>query len=94
MQYRILAGTTYSRAKSSIETAHQVWCLLDNVGGGSLLGTASQSLSEGGGAEREQIGGVDIVYLKNVLLKFLDAAATGRTDQVGPWLGPGRTACL
>lgn len=70
--------------------AHQVCCLLDNVGGGSLLGTASQSLSEGGGAEREQIGGVDIVYLKNVLLKFLDAAATGRTDQVAPLLALGQ----
>lgn len=64
-------------------------CLLDDAGGGSLLGTASQSLSESGGAEREQLGGVDIVYLKNVLLKFLDAAATGRTDQVGPPLALG-----
>ncbi len=51
-----------------------------------MLGT---SLNEGeasnggsGGAEREQIAGVDILYLKNVLLKFLDAAAAGRTEQV------------
>ncbi len=30
------------------------------------------------------MAGVDILYLKNVLLKFLDAAAAGRTDQVPP----------
>lgn len=81
---------TNNHATPSVIMAHQVCCLLDNVGGGSLLGTASQSLSEGGGAEREQIGGVDIVYLKNVLLKFLDAAATGRTDQVAPLLALGQ----
>jgi hypothetical protein len=59
-------------------------------GGGSLLGTphAGAEAAErgggggGGGAEREQMAGVDILYLKNVLLKFLDAAAAGRTDQV------------
>ncbi len=30
------------------------------------------------------MAGVDILYLKNVLLKFLDAAAAGRSDQVPP----------
>ena len=32
--------------------------------------------------DRDHIGGVDIVYLKNVLLKFLDSLASGRTEQV------------
>lgn len=45
---------------------------------GSRQATASAT----GGPEREQIGGVDIVYLKNVVLKFLDAQANGRADQV------------
>lgn len=36
--------------------------------------------------QREQLPGVDILYLKNVLLKFLDSAAAGRTEQVcDPW---------
>lgn len=66
------------------------------AGGGSLLGDAAGS-EDGDRAwrppsrhgsmafapEREQMGGVDILYLKNVVLKFLDAQAAGRTDQVG-----------
>ncbi|KAK9811082.1 hypothetical protein WJX73_001251 [Symbiochloris irregularis] len=64
-------------------------------GGGSLLG--DEAASDDGSAswrgppnrqgsmamvpQREQLGGVDIVYLKNVVLKFLDAQASGRTDQ-------------
>ena len=34
-----------------------------------------------GAGNRELLAGVDIVYLKNVLLKFLDAATAGRFDQ-------------
>lgn len=34
-----------------------------------------------GGHSREHMEGVDIVYLKNVLLKFVDAHAHGRTQE-------------
>ena len=67
------------------------------AGGGSLLGDEglgeeagpwrgafppSRQSSTSHMPEREQMAGVDIVYLKNVVLKFLDAQAAGRTDQV------------
>lgn len=32
--------------------------------------------------QREEIKGVDIIYFKNVMLKFLEANSAGRTDQV------------
>lgn len=54
------------------------------AGGGSLRGVADAN-GEGSGmvnGDRELMAGVDIVYLKNVLLKFLDAATAGRFDQV------------
>ena len=55
-------------------------------GGGSLGGTGpleddSASAPFANGSYREHMDGVDIVYLKNVLLKFVDAHAHGRTQE-------------
>jgi hypothetical protein len=53
-------------------------------GGGSLRGVADmlseQAAAANGG--REQLPGVDVLYLKNVLLKFLDSIVLGRIEQV------------
>ena len=51
-------------------------------GGGSLRGVADAFAETPTNGQREQLPGVDILYLKNVLLKFLDSAAAGRTEQV------------
>ena len=51
-------------------------------GGGSLRGVADTFAETPTNGQREQLPGVDVLYLKNVLLKFLDSAAAGRTDQV------------
>lgn len=53
------------------------------TGGGSLRGVADAFAETPLNGQREQLPGVDILYLKNVLLKFLDSAAAGRTEQVG-----------
>ncbi|KAK9917759.1 hypothetical protein WJX75_007885 [Coccomyxa subellipsoidea] len=50
-------------------------------GGGSLRGVADAFAETPTNGQREQLPGVDILYLKNVLLKFLDSAAAGRTEQ-------------
>ena len=54
-------------------------------GGGSLRGAAAFDDDSGtpaaNGLHREHMDGVDIVYLKNVLLKFVDAHAHGRTQE-------------
>ena len=59
-------------------------CWVCLAGGGSLRGVADANGEAGGmvNGDRELMAGVDIVYLKNVLLKFLDAATAGRFDQV------------
>lgn len=54
-------------------------------GSGSLRGTGAFDDDSGtpnaNGSHREHMDGVDIVYLKNVLLKFVDAHAHGRTQE-------------
>ena len=51
-------------------------------GGGGLHGlTAGGSLGD-----REAMNGVDMLYLKNVLLKFVEAHALGRLAEVPPLL--------
>lgn len=54
-------------------------------GGGSLRGAGAFDDDSGtptaNGSHREHMDGVDIVYLKNVLLKFVDAHAHGRTQE-------------
>lgn len=57
---------------------HVVWM----PGGGSLRGVADAFADTPTNGQREQLPGVDVLYLKNVLLKFLDSAAAGRTEQV------------
>lgn len=57
-----------------------------NVGGGSLRGVADSFAEHPSNGDRDHIGGVDIMYLKNVLLKFLDSVASGRSEQVSPRL--------
>ena len=57
--------------------------LVPLTGGGSLRGVADAFAETPTNGQREQLPGVDILYLKNVLLKFLDSAAAGRTEQVG-----------
>jgi hypothetical protein len=52
------------------------------AGGGSLRGVADAFAEQPANGDREHIGGVDIMYLKNVLLKFLDSMVSGRTEQV------------
>lgn len=53
-------------------------------GSGSMqamrLGRAS-SIQSDASLPREHVAGVDIMYLKNVLLKFIDAHAHGQTQQ-------------
>lgn len=55
-------------------------------GGGSLLGMGDKAdvAAPGAGAAgppREAVAGVDVLYLKNVLLKFLDAYVHGRSGE-------------
>lgn len=55
-------------------------------GSGSLRGVNGTPFDDDSGTPRENgarenMGGVDIVYLKNVLLKFVDAHAHGRTQE-------------
>ncbi len=57
-------------------------------GSGSLRGVNTGPFDDdsgtptaNGGHSREHMQGVDIVYLKNVLLKFVDAHAHGRTQE-------------
>ncbi|KAL0020506.1 hypothetical protein WJX79_001917 [Trebouxia sp. C0005] len=57
-------------------------------GSGSLRGVNNRAFDDdsgtptaNGGHPRELMEGVDIVYLKNVLLKFVDAHAHGRTQE-------------
>ena len=52
------------------------------AGGGSLRGLADAFAEQPVNGDREHIGGVDIMYLKNVLLKFLDSLVSGRSEQV------------
>ena len=67
------------------------------AGGGSLLETspsmrengasngwqgASLSRSSSAAGLAEQLGDTDVLYLKNVVLKFLDACTAGKTEQV------------
>ena len=58
------------------------WQVQNRVGGGSLYGVADGGQNRGGGGEGVQkVGGVDLVYLKNVLLKFLEAVVAGKTAE-------------
>ena len=43
----------------------------------------SLSRSSSGAGNLEQLGDTDVLYLKNVILKFLDACTAGRSEQVG-----------
>lgn len=52
------------------------------AGGGSLHGLTDSFAEHPANGDRDHIGGVDIMYLKNVLLKFLDSLASGRIEQV------------
>lgn len=57
--------------------------VLGGAGGGSLRGVADSFPEHAAtNGDRDHIGGVDIMYLKNVLLKFLDSVASGRSEQV------------
>ena len=59
-------------------------------GSGSLRGAGPFDDDSGtpnaNGSHREHMDGVDIVYLKNVLLKFVGAHAHGRTQECGTLL--------
>jgi len=58
--------------------------LFRNRGGGSLYGAADEEMAaEGKGdeAQRPELKGVDIVYLKNVILKFIEAAVRNNSAQ-------------
>jgi hypothetical protein len=61
------------------------WQVQNHVGGGSLYGVADERNSVGrrggGGEVGQKVGGVDWVYLKNVLLKFLEAVVAGKTAE-------------
>eukprot|EP01026_Neomeris_dumetosa_P031539 TRINITY_DN25001_c0_g1_i5.p1 TRINITY_DN25001_c0_g1~~TRINITY_DN25001_c0_g1_i5.p1 ORF type:complete len:886 (+),score=217.23 TRINITY_DN25001_c0_g1_i5:115-2658(+) len=53
-------------------------------GGGSIHGVADGLGQNGDGfteAVRNRMGGVDLVYLRNVLFKFIEALATGRQSE-------------
>ncbi len=47
-----------------------------------MHGIADSFAEHPSNGDRDHIGGVDIMYLKNVLLKFLDSVASGRSEQV------------
>lgn len=60
-----------------------------------MRGVADAQIEQASNGSREQMAGVDILYLKNVLLKFLYSMASGRIEQVrcifsimlsAPWL--------
>jgi hypothetical protein len=62
------------------------WQEQNKVGGGSLYGvadTANGALASAspGGAKREAVAGVDLVYLRNVVLRFLEAVMAGKTAE-------------
>ena len=60
-------------------------------GQGLSNGTPRPSLSRSSsaaGLPEEQMASVDLLYLKNVVLKFLDAFMAGRSEQVPPAAAP------
>ena len=54
---------------------------LGAAAGGPEASTAGGGGSASGAAPRGKMEGVDIVYLKNVLLKFMEAAVTGKVAE-------------
>lgn len=67
-------------------SAHPKWQEQNRVGGGSLYGVADAAVEAAaqqpvGAAQREAVNGVDLVYMKNVVLKFLEAVMAGKTGE-------------
>ncbi|WIA17304.1 hypothetical protein OEZ85_014171 [Tetradesmus obliquus] len=67
--------------------AAQKWQAQNKVGGGSLYGVADSAveaaarLPVGSCSQRDVVGGVDLVYVKNVVLKFLEAVMAGKAAE-------------
>ena len=55
----------------------------DNGASNGWQGASSLSRSSSAAGMAEQLGDTDVLYLKNVVLKFLDACTAGKSEQVG-----------
>lgn len=72
------------RRPSSGSSTPQRWQEQNKVGGGSLYGVSDTTVAAataGSTAKREAVAGVDLVYLRNVVLKFLEAVMAGKTTE-------------
>jgi hypothetical protein len=60
------------------------WQEQNKVGGGSLYGVADAAVAaaaRAAPASRDSLSGVDIMYVKNIVLKFLDAVVAGKVAE-------------
>jgi hypothetical protein len=81
VQNRVGSGALYNIADGSLGGEQ-----LQQQAPGSPYGPRHSNGSLGGGAAaagpgRDKVAGVDLQYLRNVLLKFLEAVAAGRTAE-------------
>jgi hypothetical protein len=81
VQNRVGSGALYNLADGS-PGAEQLQ-LQQGQGPGSPYGPrhSNGSLGGAGAGGRDKVAGVDLQYLRNVLLKFLEAVAAGRTAE-------------
>lgn len=79
-----LANGGNTRRPSSGCSTPRRWQEQNKVGGGSLYGVSDTAVAAAAGAavaKREAVAGVDLVYLRNVVLKFLEAVMAGKTAE-------------
>lgn len=77
------ANGSQPRASSGCSTPRR-WQEQNKVGGGSLYGVSDAAVAMTAAAtssKREAVAGVDLVYLRNVVLKFLEAVMAGKTAE-------------
>lgn len=72
-------SSMHGGADTQLRTSSGKWQLQNKVGGGSLYGLSDESGS--GQFSSELVGGIDLVYLKNVLLKFMEAVMAGKVAE-------------
>lgn len=81
---RFVGGSSSTPRASTASTGRAKWQEQNKVGGGSLYGVADGSVAAAAAtpaAAREALSGVDVVYLKNVVLKFLEAVMAGKAAE-------------
>jgi hypothetical protein len=76
----LVNGGSQRRPSSGCSTPRR-WQEQNKVGGGSLYGVSDTAVAGAAAAKREAVAGVDLVYLRNVVLKFLEAVMAGKTAE-------------